>query len=141
MTSFQRCSHDANVPRTVESVITSSICNVDKIFLDGFLEFGGVDEICCAEFLCPFFFAIVGVYGDDFGGAIGDTALDYAQTNATSSKDGTGGAFFDFGGSSCGAVTSSNTTAEETGFVERCLGVDGNNRDVSHDYKSEKPEK
>lgn len=97
------------------------------MFLDGFLEFGGVDEICCAELLGPFFFGVVGVHGDDFGGAVGDTALDYAETNAAGTKDGTGGTFFDFGGSGCCAETSGDTTAEETGLIERCLGVDGNN--------------
>src|ERR1700733_9773567 len=87
MTSFQRGSHDANVPCTIEGVITSSISNVDEMFLDGFLEFGG---------------------------AVRDTALDYAETNTAGSKDSTGGAFFDFGGSGCGAETSGDTTTKET---------------------------
>ena len=101
--------------------------------MNGLAEFGGVDEVCCTEFLGPGFFAVVGVDGDDLPGTVRDTALNDAETDAAGSKDGTNGALFDFGGPGGGTEASGDTTSEETRPVERGLGIDRDNRDVSDD--------
>jgi len=101
--------------------------------LSGPVEFGGVDKVCCTEFLGPGFFAIVGVNGDDLPGTVRDAALNDAETDATGSEDGTNGALFNFGGSGGGTEASGDTTSEETGLVERSLGIDSDNRDVGDD--------
>ena len=97
------------------------------------VEFGGIDKVCCTEFLGPGFFAVVGVDGDDLAGTIGDAALNDAETDAAGSKDGASRAPFDFGGSGGGTEAGGDTTSEETGLVEGSLGIDSDNRDVGDD--------
>ena len=105
--------------------------------MDGFIDFGGIDEICCAEFLGPGFFAVVSIYCDDSLCAIGDAALNDAETDTTGAKDGARGPLFDFGGPCGSAETGSDTTAEETSPVERSFWVDCNNGDVRNNWALE----
>jgi hypothetical protein len=130
MTSFQSSPHNANVAGTIKGVIAATVRDIDEVFLDGFLEFGGIDKVGCAEFLGPRFLVIVGVDGDDLGGAVGDAALDDAETDAAGTEDGSGGALFNLGSSGGGTIAGGDTASEETSFVERGLGADSDNRDV-----------
>jgi hypothetical protein len=66
MASFQGSSHHPNIACTVKGVVASAIGHIDEIFLDGFVDFGGIDEIGRAEFLGPFLFAIVGIDCNNF---------------------------------------------------------------------------
>jgi hypothetical protein len=138
MTSLQCSSHDTNITSAVESIIAPAVSHVDEMFLNRFLEFGRVDEIGCAEFLGPGFFAIIGVDSDDLGGAVGNAALDDAESDTAGTKDGAGRALLNLGCSGCCAKTGGDTTAKETSFVEWCLGVDRYDRDIGDDCKSEK---
>ena len=104
------------------------------MFLDGLLELGRVDEIGRAELPGPLFLIVIGINCDDFLCTVGDAALDDAKTDAPSTKDGTGGAFLDFGRSGRGTVTGGDTAAEKTRLVERSLGVDCDDGDVGDDY-------
>lgn len=59
------------ITRTIKSEIQAAIRDLDKIILDlrAFRQLGGVDEVGCAEFLCPGFFVWVGVYCDNARGS------------------------------------------------------------------------
>lgn len=80
------------------------------MFLNRLFKFRGINEICCAEFPCPFFLAVVGVNCNNFLCTIGNAALDDTETDAPSSEDGTSGALLDLGSSGCRTKTSGDTT-------------------------------
>src|SRR4051812_12940502 len=67
--SFECCSHDTNVSSAVESIITSTIRHLNQLFLDSLvLKLRWVDEIGCAEFLCPRLFIGIYINHDDLSG-------------------------------------------------------------------------
>lgn len=133
MTRFQCSSHDADIAGTVEGIVTSTISDVDEVFLDGLVNFGRIDEICCTEFLGPGFLTVVGVYGNDSLGTVSDTALDDAETNTSGTENGADSALFDFCGPCRGTEASRDPAAQETGFVERSYWIDCDDWDVRHD--------
>jgi hypothetical protein len=137
MAGFESSSHDANVTSTIEGIVTTTVGDLNEVFLDRFPDFGGVDEIGCAEFTCPFLFAVIGVYGNDFLGAIGDAALDDTEADTASAEDGAGRTLLDLRSTSGSTETSGDTASKETSFVQRSLRVDGNNRDIGDNYTSE----
>ena len=66
MASLQGSPHHPNIACAVKGIVASAIGHIDEIFLDGFVEFGGIDEISRAEFFGPFFLAIIGIDCDNF---------------------------------------------------------------------------
>jgi hypothetical protein len=133
MAGFKGRTHDAYIASAVKGIVEATVGEVDQVLLDRFIDLGGIDKIGRTEFPGPFFLPVVGVYRDNPGGAAGDTALDYTETDTAGTEDRGGSAFLNLGGLGRGTVTGGNTTSEETGFLERCGGVDSDNGDIGDD--------
>jgi hypothetical protein len=102
--------------------------------LNRFVDFGGIYKVGCPELPGPCFFTIVGIDSNNLSCSIGNTSLNYAETNASSTEDSDVRAFLNFGGLGSGSITSRDTTTQKTSLIKRGLWVYSNNGDVGNNY-------
>lgn len=134
MAGLEGSTHDADVARAVERVVTAAIGHLDQLLHDGLaLEVVRVDEIRGAELLGPRLLAGVHIDDDDLGRLLHDGSLDHGQTHAARAEDRDVRALLDLGRLDHGAVARRDAAAQQTRPVHGGVGGDGDDGDVGHD--------
>lgn len=132
--SLQSSSHNSNITRAVESVITSTIRHLDQLLLNTLiLQFSRVNEVRGSKLLGPLLLRWVHVHNDDFTSFVLDGSLYDTQPDTSSTEYGNGGTFFDLGGFDGSSVSSGDTTAEKTSSVHGSFFGDGDDGDIRYD--------
>lgn len=115
----------AHVSSAVKGEVESSVGDLDEVVLDLLVaKFGRVDKLGRSKLERELLLAVVGVDRDDPLGLLCLRALEDGETDAADTEDSDVG-FRDSGRLGSGSVAGRDTATEETGLVEGCLGIDG----------------
>jgi hypothetical protein len=123
-------SHDTDITSAVESVVESTVGDLNKVVLDRLSNLGGVNELGSTELLGPLLLSIVDIDDNDASGSVLNSSLDDGQSDTSGSEDGNGRALLNVGGDDGSSVSGGDTTSEQAGAVHGGLGGDGNDGDV-----------
>lgn len=114
-----------HVSSAVKGEVESSVGDLDEVVLDLLVaKFGRVDKLGRSKAERELLLAVVGIDRDDPLGLLCLRALEDGETDAADTEDSDVG-LPDSGRFDSSSVTGRDTATEETGLVERCLGIDG----------------
>lgn len=133
--SLEGLAHDVGVSSAVKGVIQAAVGELDELLYDGLLsvELSGVDEVGCAEALCPGLLLVVCVDCDDAACLACFGALEDCEAYAADAEYSDGGAFANVGRVRGGAKARRHAAAQQARLLLRRLGVHGHERVLRND--------
>lgn len=135
MARLESSTHNANVTRAVEGVVTTTVSHLDELVDDRSTlgQLGRVDEVRGAELLGPLLLARVHIDNDDLAGSLLKSTLDDRQTNTPSTEDSDIAALLDVGRDASSTVSGGDTATQQAGAVHGGILLHGDDRDVGED--------
>jgi len=128
--SLQGSAHDTNVTCAVESVVQTTVSDLDEVVLNGLSDLGWVDEFGRAELLCPLLLAIVDIHHDDALSTVLDRTLDHRESNTPGAEYSDAGALLYVRGDNGSTIPSGDTASKQTSPVHGGVLSNSNDRDI-----------
>lgn len=131
---LESSTHDSDIARAVECVVTSTVRHLDELLLDTLaVELGWVDKVRRTEFASPFFLLVIDVDHDDPARLVLHCTLNDGQTDTAGAKHGHIGSLLNLGGNDSRTISGRDTTTQQASTVGGGLGSHRHHGDVRND--------